>query len=87
MNKYGIEIKNADGTVMPLNETMEMLRKKLGELPEAEQAAAASAIFGKEAMSGWLSVINASEEDFAKLNSVTHVLNLEVFTGNIKDFP
>ena len=68
MDKYGISIKNSDGTVKPLSETMEILRKKLGDLPEAEQAAAASAIFGKEAMSGWLSVINSSDQDFAKLS-------------------
>lgn len=69
MEKYGINIKNADGTVMPLAETMEYLRQKLGALPEAEQAAAASAIFGKEAMSGWLAVINTSDEEFAKLST------------------
>lgn len=72
MAQYGINVKNADGTVKPLSETMELLRKKLGELPEAEQAAAASAIFGKEAMSGWLAVINSSDEDFAKLNSAIY---------------
>lgn len=72
MYEYGISIKNSDGTVKPLSETMEILRKKLGQLPEAEQAAAASAIFGKEAMSGWLSVINTSDEDFAKLTSAIY---------------
>ena len=72
MEKYGINIKNADGTVKPLSETMELLRKKLGELPEAEQAAAASAIFGKEAMSGWLAVINSTDEDFDKLSTAIY---------------
>ena len=72
MAKYGIEIKNADGTVMPLAETMVYLREKLGELPEAEQAAAASAIFGKEAMSGWLAVINTSDEEFMKLGKAIY---------------
>lgn len=72
MEQYGISVKNSDGTVKPLSETLEMLRQKLGQLPEAEQAAAASAIFGKEAMSGWLSVINSSDEDFAKLSSAIY---------------
>ena len=72
MDKYGISIKNSDGTVKPLSETMEILRQKLGQLPEAEQAAAASAIFGKEAMSGWLAVINSSDQDFAKLNKAIY---------------
>lgn len=38
-------------------------------LSESEQAAAASTIFGKEAMSGMLSIINASETDYLKLTS------------------
>lgn len=72
MEKYSISIKNNDGTVKPLIETMQILRDKLGQLPEAEQAAAASAIFGKEAMSGWLSVINASDDDFSKLTDAIY---------------
>ena len=72
MEKYGITVTNSDGTVKSLSETMEILRSKLGGLPEAEQAAAAAAIFGKEAMSGWLSVINSSDEDFAKLNGAIY---------------
>lgn len=41
--------------------------RALEGLTEAEQANAAATIFGKEAMSGWLSIINTSEEDFKKL--------------------
>lgn len=72
MDKYGISITNSDGSVKPLSETMEILRQKLGQLPEAEQAAAAAAIFGKEAMSGWLSVINASDADVDKLTQAIY---------------
>lgn len=72
MEKYGISVTNADGTVMSLSDTMQLLRSTLGKLPEAEQAAAASAIFGKEAMSGWLSVINSSDEDFDKLTAAIY---------------
>jgi hypothetical protein len=43
------------------------LREKMGNLSESEQAAAASAIFGKNAMAGWLAIINASDQDFEKL--------------------
>lgn len=46
---------------------MDNLRTSLGGLSEAEQTAAASTIFGKEAMAGMLSIINASEEDYNKL--------------------
>lgn len=72
MEQYGITVTNSDGTVKSLSETMAILRDKLGGLPEAEQAAAAAAIFGKEAMSGWLAVINTSDEDFAKLNTAIY---------------
>jgi len=72
MEKYGITVTNSDGTVKSLSETMEILRQKLGGLPEAEQAAAAAAIFGKEAMSGWLAVVNSSDEDFNKLSSAIY---------------
>ena len=67
MDKYGISLqKNADGSIN-LQATMEHLREKMGNLSTTEQAAAASAIFGKNAMSGWLSIINASDQDFEKL--------------------
>ena len=67
MDKYGISLqKNADGSVN-LRDTMEHLRERMGGLSTTEQAAAASAIFGKNAMSGWLSIINASDQDFEKL--------------------
>lgn len=67
MEKYGISITNANGTIKPLSEVMEMLREKMGGLTEAEQAQAAAAIFGQEAMSGMLSIINASDKDFDNL--------------------
>ena len=69
MEKYGIELqKNADGTIN-LRDSMVLLRENLGGLSNDEQAAAAAAIFGKNAMSGWLSIVNASDEDFNKLTS------------------
>lgn len=69
MDKYNIAlVKNADGSVN-LRDTMKSLREKMGSLSTTEQAAAASAIFGKEAMSGWLAIINASDADFEKLTN------------------
>lgn len=69
MEKYDIAITKSDGSMMSLMEVMEMLRDKMGGLSEAEQAEAASAIFGQEAMSGWLAIINAGEGDFTKLSA------------------
>lgn len=67
MEKYGIEITNADGTMKPLGEVMDLLRDKMGNLSEAEQAEAASTIFGTQAMSGMLAIINASDDDYKTL--------------------
>jgi TP901 family phage tail tape measure protein len=67
MEKYGVElVKNADGSVNLMG-TMENLRSVLGGLDQTTQAQALSTIFGKEAMSGWASIVNASEGDFNKL--------------------
>ena len=67
MAALGIEISNSDGSSKSLMEVMQNLRTSFDGLSESEQAAAASTIFGKESMSGMLAVINASDEDFAKL--------------------
>ena len=67
MKKYGIEVTNTDGSMKSMREITDMLRKKLGGLDEAEQAAAAGAIFGKNAMAGWLAIINGSDKDVEKL--------------------
>lgn len=69
MDKYGISIKDSDGKMKSFRDVMEELRDKLGGVDEATQASAVATIFGKEAMSGWLSIINASEGDFNKLSS------------------
>jgi len=67
MDKYGIEVTNADGSMKSMREITDILRKKLGGLDEAEQAAAAGAIFGKNAMAGWLAIINGADKDVDKL--------------------
>ena len=68
MKKYGVElVTNKDGSV-DLMGTMQNLRSTLGELDQTTQANALASIFGKEAMSGWASIVNASEGDFNKLS-------------------
>lgn len=67
MEKYGISIENSDGKMKSFREVLVELREKLGGLDEATQASAAATIFGKEAMSGWLAIVNSSEGDFNKL--------------------
>ena len=51
-----------------MREMIYQLREKLGGLSEAEQGAAAAAIFGTNAMSGWLAIVNGGEADLNKLS-------------------
>ena len=67
MDKYGISLTDSSGKMLSLRELMEQLRQKLGGLSEAEQAQATAALFGKNAMSGMLAIINGSDKDFEKL--------------------
>lgn len=76
MDKYGISLTDSEGNMKSLRGVIDNLRGSLGGLSETEQTAAASTIFGKEAMSGMLAIINASEEDYNKLSTAI---------GNSKD--
>lgn len=67
MDKYGISLTDSEGNMLSFRDLMGELREKLGGLSEAEQTAAAGAIFGKNALSGWLAIINGSEADLNKL--------------------
>lgn len=64
---YNKALQNEDGSMKTLRETMDFLRETMGGMTEAEQTQAATAIFGKEAMSGMLAIINSSDEDYQKL--------------------
>ncbi|MFR6153343.1 MAG: phage tail tape measure protein [Faecalibacillus faecis] len=67
MDELGISITDANGQTKPFIQIMQELREKFSKLDKAEQAAAASTIFGKESMSGMLAIINASDSDFNTL--------------------
>lgn len=67
MTQYGISISDTEGNALPLIDVMKQLREKFSGLSETEQAATASILFGKEAMSGMLAIINASDSDFDNL--------------------
>lgn len=69
MDKYGISLTDSEGNMKSLRGVIDNLRGSLGGLSETEQTAAASTIFGKEAMAGMLAIINASEEDYNKLST------------------
>ena len=66
--ELGIETVNADGSMRSLNEILTDLRSSWQGLAEAEQADYAQRIAGKEAMSGFLSLVNAAPADIEKLS-------------------
>ena len=72
MDKYGISLTKSDGTMKSFGEVVENLRGSLGGLSEQEKIAAATAVFGKESMSGMLAIINASETDYNKLTEAVY---------------
>ncbi|PTH71401.1 phage tail tape measure protein, partial [Staphylococcus agnetis] len=67
MDELGISITDSNGNMLPMRDVMDQLRGKFKNLSKEQQANAASTIFGKEAMSGALAIINASDEDYQKL--------------------
>lgn len=72
MDKYGISLTKRNGEMKTMHEVLDNLRSSLGGLSETEQTAAASTIFGKEAMAGMLAIINASEDDYNKLTAAVN---------------
>lgn len=67
MNRLGISLTDDNGKMKSLNEVMADLRSGFNGLSEAEAAELASSLAGQEAMSGLLAIVNASDDDFKKL--------------------
>lgn len=63
-----IATTNADGSMRDLSDILADCRVAFSGLSESEQAAAAEALVGKNAMSGFLALMNASEGDIDKLS-------------------
>lgn len=72
MEALGLNVKNADGSVKPLMQTMQELRKAFNGLSDSQKAEYASSLAGKEAMSGFLALVNASDADFNKLSKAVN---------------
>ena len=68
MDELDFSITNADGTMKNSVQVQKELHDKFAELSEAEQIAAASAIFGKNQMAPWLALINTAPGDVTALN-------------------
>lgn len=72
LEDLGISAVNADGSMKPLNEVMVTLREKFKGLDDSQKASYASSIAGTEAMSGFLAIVSASDNDF---NNLTEAIN------------
>ena len=69
MDKLGISVTNADGSMKDSVQIQKELHDAFGQLSESEQIAAASAIFGKNQMAPWLALINTAPGDVDKLSA------------------
>ena len=72
LDKLGISVFNADGTMKDSVEVQKLLHDSFATLSEQEQIAAASAIFGKNNMSSWLALINTAPKDVEELAGSLH---------------
>lgn len=69
LGEYNAVLYNNDGTTKSFSETIETLRNAFSDLSEGEKTFYASTLFGTEAMSGMLGILNASDDEVQKLSS------------------
>ncbi|KAB2953719.1 phage tail tape measure protein [Heliorestis acidaminivorans] len=75
LRELGVSMTDAHGELLPFKGVMDQLRSSFGNLSQEQQAQYAATIFGQEAMSGMLAIINATEEDYQKLTDATRNYN------------
>ena len=68
-----IQTTNADGSMRELSDILADCRVAFSQLSESEAAAAAETLVGKNAMSGFLALMNAAPGDIEKLSSAIDV--------------
>ncbi len=69
LGEVEIQTTNADGSMRELSDILADCRVAFSGLSESEQASAAQALVGKNAMSGFLALMNAAPADIDKLSS------------------
>ena len=68
MSALGLSAVNADGSMKPLSQLIPEMQNKFAGLTDAEKGQYATMIAGKNALSGFLSLVNSSPDDFASLS-------------------
>lgn len=79
LEKLGIEITNADGTYKSFTETQRLLHDSFEGLTKVEQVQAATALFGKNQANKWMTLIQKSPSEIAKMSDA-----LSEAAGNTK---
>ena len=69
LGEVTIATTNADGSMRDLSDILADCRGAFSQLSESEKAQAAEALVGKNAMSGFLALMNAAPEDIEKLST------------------
>ncbi|MBQ2071772.1 MAG: phage tail tape measure protein [Oscillospiraceae bacterium] len=69
LGEVTIATTNADGSMRDLSDILADCRGAFSQLSESERAQAAEALVGKNAMSGFLALMNAAPEDIEKLST------------------
>lgn len=69
MDNLGISITNSDGTFKSLNEIVTIMRTSFSGLTDDQKAYYATALAGKEGMSGLLSLLNLTQAEYDALSA------------------
>ncbi|UYL94200.1 tape measure protein [Geobacillus phage vB_GthS_PT9.1] len=67
LKELGVRVKDSSGKMLPFNQIIAQLSKSTEKMGNAQKIAALSTIFGTEAASGMLTVIEAGPEKFNEL--------------------
>ena len=73
-----IATTNQDGSMRELNDILADCRVAFAQMSESEQASAAQALVGKNAMSGFLALMNAAPSDIQKLEGAISTCSDEI---------
>ena len=73
-----IATTNQDGSMRELNDILADCRVAFAQMSESEQASAAQALVGKNAMSGFLALMNAAPADIQKLEGAISICSDEI---------
>ena len=90
MSKLGISLTDSTGKMKPLSALMDDMRSGLSGMTQDQKAYYVSTIFGQEAMSGILAIVNASKQDYDSLTKSINNANgsakqmAETMSGNLK---